>query len=241
MKCFLIRLPLNIAQRWKYKIQYCEIKENSQMGCVSSNFRKSFQRTFTRTSSYDPINPVFGVALINVLCSEKSPYVAKIVVECVEFIEQDENITNEHIYSVLRPLSDSKKIDKLKQKVFACVWFTVPNTSAPFHITFDQIHVDGNYDAIKSQDVCVVADVLRQFFKELRPSIIPTTSFEAAFAMQTGAYACLLNAHSHMNISWSRFIDFRTDESLIELIKYLRRLDAETFDTLKYLIRHLYT
>lgn len=92
------------------------------MGCVPSNFRESFQRSFrpSRTSTYDPINPVFGVPLINLLCSEKSPYVAKIVVDCVEFIEQDENIANEDIYSVLRPLSDPKKIDKLKQKVFAC-------------------------------------------------------------------------------------------------------------------------
>lgn len=158
------------------------------MGCVSSNLRRSFQRSFASASTFDSINPVFGVPLINVLCSEKSPYVAKIVVECVEFIEQDKSITNENVYSALRPLSDPRKIDKLKQKVLACecMWFTWPNIFGPFRITFDQIHLDGNYDAIKSQDVCVVADVLRQFFKELRPSIIPKTSFETTFGMRTG-------------------------------------------------------
>lgn len=61
-------------------------------------------------------NPVFGVPLINVVCSDKFPYVARIVVECIEFIERDENITKV-IYSVMRSPCDKKKVCKLKLKV----------------------------------------------------------------------------------------------------------------------------
>lgn len=92
------------------------------MGCISSKLglRKRIQRSFINTLSIDNYsNPVFGVPLINVLCSDKFPYVAKIVVECVEFIERDENITKD-VYKVCRAPSDKKKIDKLKRKVFGC-------------------------------------------------------------------------------------------------------------------------
>lgn len=46
--------------------------------------------------------------------------------------------------------------------------------------------MDGDYDAIKSEDVYVVADVLRQFFKELKPSLIPVTDFQINFANTAG-------------------------------------------------------
>lgn len=81
------------------------------MGCVPSRVRRF------SVSNYLPINPVFGVPLINVLCSEKSPYVARIVVDCVEIIERDENITK-NVYSASRPQSVRHKINRLRRKVF---------------------------------------------------------------------------------------------------------------------------
>lgn len=85
------------------------------MGC-SSSLRRSFSRSFS-SHNFLPINPVFGVPLINVVCSDKSPYVAKVVVECAEFLERDKNISK-NIYCPLRKTSDQKCIDRLKQKVF---------------------------------------------------------------------------------------------------------------------------
>lgn len=96
------------------------------MGCTSS-ISRSISRSFS-TYTFYPTNPVFGVPLINVVCSDKSPYVAKVVVECAEFLERDENITK-NIYCSLRKLSDQKSIDKLKQKVFEveCTRRTIGN------------------------------------------------------------------------------------------------------------------
>lgn len=208
------------------------------MGCTSSNVRKCIQRSFTMKSNTIPFNLVFGVPLIEVLCSEKSPYVAKIVVECIEFIERDENITTD-IYSAARPPSDHLKIDKLKEKVLEFGNCGAQLSISPFRsLDFAQIHVDGKYEAIKSksQNVYVVADVLQLFFKELRPCLVSTTSFQTAFPDLTGCDHD--HAHQYHFLKFG-FKDFRTEDNQRKLIRYLRCLDAETYDTLKYLLRHL--
>lgn len=94
------------------------------MGCQSTTLRQRIQRSFSIESTYDCIPPVFGVPLVNVVRSEKMPSVAKIVVDCIEFIESNENMKKD-IYSESRPTSDYKSIAKLKQKVIVrckCVY-----------------------------------------------------------------------------------------------------------------------
>lgn len=116
-----IRLPLTISRSPNLHSRRMTINELTRMGCAPGNLRRRIQRNFSIGTFMVPMNPVFGVPLIHVLCSEKSPYVAKIVIECVEFIERDENITKD-IYSAARPPSDRRKCDRLKEKVFGCEW-----------------------------------------------------------------------------------------------------------------------
>lgn len=87
------------------------------MGCVPTRVRERIRQVTLRKSEYIPLNPVFGVPLINVVCSEKFPYVAKIVVDCAEFIERDENIA-QNVYSTTSRLPyDQKKVSQLREMV----------------------------------------------------------------------------------------------------------------------------
>lgn len=138
-------------------------------------------------------------------------YVPKIVVECVSALEYDSNILTPGIYRVsgnktlieaFKKKSNEKKSSKKESK----------NSS------------------LRNQDVHCVTGILKLFFRELNPPLMPTSIFTS----------CTLGRIRVSILSADELQVLLADDVTIDkLSALLKTMDPCNYQTLKYLMAHL--
>lgn len=188
-----------------------------------------------------PTHPVFGVSLVDAQRSYKLPRIPQIVVECIEFIESCNYLEAKGIYRIS---GRKTKIDDLKRIVMwnppITKWSRDLVYCVRLSIHFSvQIHVYSSYDHIQNQDIHTVTGVLKLYFSELEPGLIPCDNVATLIDRKTD------ETRRSINVKFLSFVilwlDLDSEESLEKIRSYLEGLrPIEHYETLKYLMKHLH-
>lgn len=249
---WIYRKWINRKVKKECDVTSANININVKMGCIVSNVRKyASRRSFHKSDFCRFARPVFGVPLIRLPCSDSNPYVPKIVVECIAFIERDENLVKSvYADSEQLPAVNQKLIMKLRRRVR---WDGQHNGTLNFNYYFIKCNNDAHNRLTslvitmqsKHKTYMLLAVCCWDFSKNSSRASYRRKVFNQLFrsrwvylAHQNPATGHLVRLHKLLYTQLP-LVDFTEDANQRKLIAYLHRLDAETYDTLKFLMEHL--
>lgn len=120
---------------------------------------------------------VFGCELSKVEKDVESPNVPKFVVECIKLLNRDENLKTAGIY---RASGNKNSIEAVKKKINEKKYSKVSrNFSISKNISMIQyIQRDDKYAILESQDIHTLSCLLKLYFRDLMPGLIPAETFQ---------------------------------------------------------------
>lgn len=186
---------------------------------------------------------IFSAVLFDVEMDERYFTVPKVVVECVKFIEQYENVTERYLYTDLVIKNYDKQRKLLKYQVNPRSNLKVTTNELQFIIfcfLFAKIKYH-KYDAIKSSEAHTVANLLTQFFKKLKTDLIPIDVMEYLLMEMGKSHSRFVSTILHIHsAAFSSSNKENESPNLDVLREELFMLDPMRRDTLRFLLRHLF-
>lgn len=153
----------------------------------------------------------FGTNLETVEKDSEQKFVPKIVVDCISVLENESNIKTPGLYRVS---GNKTVIEAFKKK----------SNDKKF------LKKDPKYSSLKNQDVHSVTGILKMFFRELSPPLMPSSIFVACTSG---------NKRFDDFRMFSLTFSFADNVTLEQIGSTLKQMPVSNYQTLKYLMAHL--